>query len=281
MRLSAKDKAALGHMQVFLAEKHFEGVGGLELTDEIRVTIAGQACLLLLHRETGLLPGSDFHSWAHPSGYTAREERYHLAAESGKKAARIGWVTPADDLARWCWRGTRSGAAPRRPMTARISFSTNSRTSWIRESEQRRHSCAGDARRLSRVGARVMSAEGPNTLRNAANAGEATMLNDYGATNPAEFFAVITEAFFEQPRALKRKHPALFAQRPAVLSSGSNDLFLGDRPMHRMIVLATGAITGLQSACARPAIVQDLASVGAGRAIRWTTARSWTPNTRG
>ena len=45
-RLSADDQAELlGHTQVFLAEKHFEGVGGLELTDEIRVTIAGQARL--------------------------------------------------------------------------------------------------------------------------------------------------------------------------------------------------------------------------------------------
>src|SRR4029077_8224692 len=45
-----------GLVQVFLAEKHFEGCGGLELTDEIKVTIAAQACLLLLHRETDLYP---------------------------------------------------------------------------------------------------------------------------------------------------------------------------------------------------------------------------------
>ena len=51
-----------------------------------------------------------------------------------------------------------------------------------------------------------------NALRNAANAGEPTLLDDYGATNPSEFFAVITEAFFERPRALKAKHPKLFAQ---------------------------------------------------------------------
>jgi len=58
-RLSAADQAELiGHTQVFLAEKHFEGAGGLELTDEIRVTIAGQACLLLLHRETEVRPRS-------------------------------------------------------------------------------------------------------------------------------------------------------------------------------------------------------------------------------
>jgi Mlc titration factor MtfA (ptsG expression regulator) len=38
-------------VQVFVVEKHWEGCGGLELTDEIRVTIAGQACLLILGRD--------------------------------------------------------------------------------------------------------------------------------------------------------------------------------------------------------------------------------------
>src|SRR5215210_8597154 len=56
-RLSQADqRELLGHVQIFLAEKHFEGAGGLELTDEIRVTIAAQACLLLLHRETDYYP---------------------------------------------------------------------------------------------------------------------------------------------------------------------------------------------------------------------------------
>jgi Mlc titration factor MtfA (ptsG expression regulator) len=35
---------------------------------------------------------------------------------------------------------------------------------------------------------------------------------DYGATNPAEFFAVATETFFEKPGQLKRKHPELYAE---------------------------------------------------------------------
>jgi len=52
-RLPPEDQIELlGHVQVFLREKHFECCGGFELTDEIRVTIAAQACLLLLHRET-------------------------------------------------------------------------------------------------------------------------------------------------------------------------------------------------------------------------------------
>jgi hypothetical protein len=57
-RLSADDqRELLGHIQVFMAEKRFEGAQGLEMTDEIRVTIAAQACLLLLHRETDYYPG--------------------------------------------------------------------------------------------------------------------------------------------------------------------------------------------------------------------------------
>src|SRR5436853_588056 len=56
--LSASDRAELlGHIQVFLAEKRFEGCGGLVITDEVRVTIAAQACLLLLHRRTDYFPG--------------------------------------------------------------------------------------------------------------------------------------------------------------------------------------------------------------------------------
>jgi len=42
---------------VFLAEKRFEGCGGFAITDEVRVTIAAQACLLLLHRKTDYFPG--------------------------------------------------------------------------------------------------------------------------------------------------------------------------------------------------------------------------------
>src|SRR2546430_17602756 len=67
-RLSAEDQnELLGHMQVFLAEKIFEGAGGLTITDEIRITVAGQACLVVLHRETDYYPGLVAHS-GYPSG---------------------------------------------------------------------------------------------------------------------------------------------------------------------------------------------------------------------
>src|SRR5215212_5381653 len=69
-RLTDDDKTELlGHINVFLAEKHFEGCDGLELTDEIRVTIAAQACLLLLHRDTDYYPNLTS-VLVYPSGYT-------------------------------------------------------------------------------------------------------------------------------------------------------------------------------------------------------------------
>src|SRR4029077_17301167 len=74
-RLSADDQAELlGHIQVFLAEKRFEGCGGLELTDEIRATLAAQACLVLLHRKTDYFPRL-LTILVYPSAYLAEENQ--------------------------------------------------------------------------------------------------------------------------------------------------------------------------------------------------------------
>jgi Mlc titration factor MtfA (ptsG expression regulator) len=51
-----------------------------------------------------------------------------------------------------------------------------------------------------------------DALRDAEEQGTATIIDQYGTTNPAEFFAVVTEAFFERPHALRRRHPALYAE---------------------------------------------------------------------
>src|ERR1700730_13753572 len=75
IRLSAADQAELlDHTQVFLAEKRFEGCAGLEITDEIRVTIAVQACLLLLHRKTDYFPRL-LTVLVYPSTYLVDEQR--------------------------------------------------------------------------------------------------------------------------------------------------------------------------------------------------------------
>src|SRR5437667_12663108 len=106
-RLPSSDQSELlGHVQVLLAEKHFEGCGGLELTDEIRVTIAAQACLLLLHRETDYYPELTS-ILVYPSGYTAYEARHlegNIWEEGGQDrlghtARRLGAMVLAWDSA--------------------------------------------------------------------------------------------------------------------------------------------------------------------------------------
>jgi Mlc titration factor MtfA (ptsG expression regulator) len=67
--LSPEERKELeGLIHVFLGEKSFEGCGGLELTDEIRVTIAAQACQLLLGRDVEPYPGIDV-ILVYPSAY--------------------------------------------------------------------------------------------------------------------------------------------------------------------------------------------------------------------
>src|ERR1044071_9099924 len=70
----ADQEELLGHIQVFLDEKRFEGCGGLELNDEIRLTIASQACLLLLHRKTDYYPRL-LTILVYPSGYIVEGNR--------------------------------------------------------------------------------------------------------------------------------------------------------------------------------------------------------------
>ncbi len=66
--LSAPDRRELdGHLQIFLAEKNFEGCAGLALTDEMRLGIAANACLLLLHRQTDYYPTSEPSSYIPPA----------------------------------------------------------------------------------------------------------------------------------------------------------------------------------------------------------------------
>src|SRR6267154_462394 len=165
-RLSAADQTELiGHTQVFLAEKHFEGAGGLELTDEIRVTIGGEDRL----------------------GHT------------GKRLAAL--VLAWDAVRRGASEPTDGENLVLHEFAHQLDF----------ENQSSDGTPALDTRGDYLAWARVMSAEF-NALRNASDAGLPTLLDQYGSTNPAEFFAVITEAFFERPRALKKKHPALFAQ---------------------------------------------------------------------
>ena len=94
--LSAADQARLrDRLRVFVAEKNWEGCAGLQVTDEMKVTIAAQACLMTLG-----LDGDPFDGLLsiliYPSGYAVPEERWHEGWSIAGYSARRAKPTIAD-----------------------------------------------------------------------------------------------------------------------------------------------------------------------------------------
>lgn len=208
-RLPPEDRRELlGHVHVFLAEKHFEGAGGLEMNDEIRLTIAAQACLLLLHRETDYYPQLRT-ILVYPSGYTAYEER-HVAPGIWEEGPQDRFGHTADRLRAMvlAWDQVRRGAAHPADGDNLVYHEFAHQLDFEERHAPGTPALASRSEYLAWT--RVMSQE-YESLRAAEEAGIPTLLNTYGALNRAEFFAVITEVFFERPRALHERHPALYS----------------------------------------------------------------------
>ncbi len=205
-KLSADDRRELaGSVQILLAEKNFEGCGGLVLTDEIRVTIAAQAAVLLLHRET------DYYAslksiLVYPSTYVARSNATQPdGTVSNAPQARLGesWTRGAVVLS---WSDVQSGAA--NPSDGHNVVLHEFAHQIDGEDGAMDGSPALPSRARYREWARVLGGEYEHLV--AGIHGHRSVIDGYGATNSAEFFAVVTEAFFERPDALRRKHAELY-----------------------------------------------------------------------
>jgi len=190
---------------IFVAERRWEGCGGLNITDEIRVTIAAQACLLLLGLE------HDYFSQVpsilvYPSGFQV-EERVSQAGvihEEGVGMVGEAWKRGPVVLA---WDEVLAGGRDARDghnvVYHEFAHQLDFQGQWPHRASR------AAMRELGRKWNEVMTAE-YNRLVRASEEGRATILDEYGATSPAEFFAVSTECFFEQPERLQRRHPRLY-----------------------------------------------------------------------
>jgi hypothetical protein len=209
-KLSGSDRVELlGHIQVFLAEKRFEGCAGFEITDEVRVTIAAQACLLLLHRETDYFSGL-LTILVYPLTYMVQQDRQvnqHVWEEGtvsrlGETGRRMGSLVLA-------WAAVKHGAAD--PADGKNVVLHE----FAHQLDYENHAADGvpalATREQQLAWSEVMKSEFAS-LRAADETGIPTLLDTYGATDPVEFFAVSVEAFFEQPRALRGRHPRLYAE---------------------------------------------------------------------
>ena len=194
-------------MQVFLAEKKFEGCAGLELDDEIRVTIAAQACLLLLHRETDYFPDLEV-ILVYPHTYVAgTTTRFGGGLTVADQQARLG--QSASGVVVLAWDAVRRGATD-------VHDGHNVTLHEFAHQLDQEDGVADGApvlgkRAMYTAWARVLGAEFAQLVDD-VDKHRRSDIDEYGATNPAEFFAVVTEMFFEKPVALQRRHPALYEQ---------------------------------------------------------------------
>jgi Mlc titration factor MtfA (ptsG expression regulator) len=214
-RLTEADRHELeGHILVFLEEKTFEGCGGFEMTDEARVLIAAQACLLLLHRHTECYPKLRT-ILVYPDTYVAKTRWNEKDEDSDRDSrARLGesWDRGVVVLA---WSSAVAGAANIHD-GQNVVFHE-----FAHQLDQEDGAadglppleCEGAKACYFRYGAwaRVLGAEF-EALRRRSEKGRKTVLDQYGATNAAEFFAVATECFFEKPQQMKKKHPELYEE---------------------------------------------------------------------
>ncbi len=194
-----------GHIQVFVAEKPFIGCAGQTISDDQRVTIAAQACLLLLGqprpryyprlREVLVYPDAFVvNRVMAQAGGVVQAQRQALSGES--------WTQGRVILS---WADTLAGAAD--PADGRNVVVHE----FAHQIDQDKGVADGRPWRVSRAQrqrwAQVMG-EAFERLRQQPSA----LISNYGATEPAEFFAVLSELFFEQPQALAAEVPAVYRE---------------------------------------------------------------------
>lgn len=193
----------------FLHEKTFVGCAGLEITDEMRLTIAGQASLLLMGARGEAVYPTLNAVLVYPGAFlvprrqidaagVVTEERQDLLGESwGDGRVILSW-----DHVR---RADMESPPAHNVVLHEFAHQLDSESGTTNGAPY-----LGSAERY-RSWSEVLSRDFA-ALRHDAWFGHEGVLDHYGATNPAEFFAVATEAFFEQPHRLATRHPALYEE---------------------------------------------------------------------
>ena len=195
------------HIQVLLADVPFIGCAGLEVSDEMRVTIAAQAAFLLLGRGGSF--GNLREVLVYPdhfvvpnrelgAGGVVHEARNVLAGQSWQR----GQVIVA-------WDAVQDGAADPHDGANVVMHE------FAHQLDQDTGAANGapyvGRGALQQAWARVMNQEF-DALRARLARAEPGVIEPYAATSPAEFFAVTTELFFEKPAALAAERPQLYEQ---------------------------------------------------------------------
>lgn len=192
--------------QIFLAEKHFEGCAGFNLTDEMRVTIAAQACVLLLNRPNDIYPKLKTILVYETAFFDDNEDMDEDGLVSTSEEVRAGesWNIGVVILA---WQEIERGLRHKHDgynvilhEFAHQLDEEDNHTDGVPVLDHRKHYAQWQE---------VFSENYTQLLKDVKRRRK-TVLDDYAATNPAEFFAVATESFFEESIKLRDRHPDLY-----------------------------------------------------------------------
>lgn len=200
-------QALQGRVHIFLDEKEFIGCGGLAITDEIRLTIAGNACMLLLRQDKHHFPG--FTSiLVYPDTYVAQERQYDGLVEVSGDSVRAGesWhrgpvVLSWSDVI----RGSLDADDGHNVVLHEFAHKLDEENALM------------DGLPVLRDPAHyaewavVLNKEYASLLERVER-GSNKVIDEYGSVSPAEFFAVATESFFEKPLQMQKRLPELYKQ---------------------------------------------------------------------
>jgi Mlc titration factor MtfA (ptsG expression regulator) len=208
--LDDAERAELRAMiRVFLGEKNWEGCGGLDLTDEIRVTIAAQACLLQLG-----LPHDYYRNvqsiLVYPSTVVPPERRpgiFEIVSSPVAPPLPILGQAFAQGPVILVWDSVLHGSRHPEQGHNVVYHEFAHKLDMLDGAADGTPLIAGRAQFADWVA--VCSFEFLR-LRRLVEEGQETFLDDYGATSEAEFFAVATEEFFDRPLALQKNAPDLY-----------------------------------------------------------------------
>jgi hypothetical protein len=207
-RLKPQEQQQLRDLiRLFLAEKTFYGCNGQQIDDEVRITIAAQACLLLLNRKTSVFPRLQ-HILVYPTAFVTDEEVHNedgTVSDSSRELLGESWhygkvILSWDDIV----YGRDNPDDGENVVLHEFAHQLDAEYGFEDGVPELRRNAVED---WSSVMTREFEA-----LAEAADRAEDTLLDPYGATDPAEFFAVITETFFELPGELRAEHPELYAE---------------------------------------------------------------------
>ncbi len=196
-----------GHVNYFLGDKEFVGCNGQEITDEIRVTIAGNACLLVLKRNVTIFPGFKT-ILVYPDAYVAKQATYDglvVVNEDGTRAGESWYRGPVV----LSWADVLHDAADKQDGHNVVLHE------FAHKLDEENEIMDG----LPILRERSHYADWSNVLNQEydafikrASQHKNSVIDEYGAVSPTEFFAVVTESFFEKSTQMKTKLPELYTQ---------------------------------------------------------------------